>query len=239
MTVVTVVTVVTIVTIVIKKTFLHQKLFSPENSFFLLKNLFTQKSTQPLNIKNHTTSSHTKSRNLFPQNITHSLKNKSSNLSAKKSRNLQKNKSGNLSERVSEKNHATSLNIKSHATSLNIKKSRNLSIHKIMATSQQSIARIAKRCPENITSFIKCVKLLFLKVQRKGKKKFKMGAYIIFLWRGCMIFLTTVTTVKKNYLLSTFENSNLTHLTTDVMFSEHRFAFLAFFNETRRGRPHW
>ena len=30
-----------------------------------------------------------------------------------------------------------------------------------------NIARIEKRCPENITSFVKCVKLLFSKVLRK------------------------------------------------------------------------
>ena len=31
----------------------------------------------------------------------------------------------------------------------------------------KNIARIAKRCPENITSVVKCVKLLFSKVPRK------------------------------------------------------------------------
>ena len=40
-----------------------------------------------------------------------------------------------------------------------------------------------------------------------------------------MNFLTTVTIVKKN----TFGNSNLTHLTTDVMFSGQHFAILVIF----------
>ena len=55
-----------------------------------------------------------------------------------------------------------------------------------------------------------------------------MGACLIFLWTGCGIFLTTVTPVKQN-LLSTFGNSNFTHLTTNVMFSGQRFAILAIF----------
>ena len=43
---------------------------------------------------------------------------------------------------------------------------------------------------------------------------------------------TTVTTVKNIYFLSTFANSNSTHLTTDVMFSGQHFSILAmFFNE--------
>ena len=36
---------------------------------------------------------------------------------------------------------------------------------------QINIARIAKRCPENITSVVKCVKLLFPKVLSSKKKK--------------------------------------------------------------------
>ena len=45
-----------------------------------------------------------------------------------------------------------------------------------------------------------------------------------------MIFLTTVTTVKKNkYFFSCFGKSYLTHLATDVMFSGQRFAILAMF----------
>ena len=43
-----------------------------------------------------------------------------------------------------------------------------------------------------------------------------------FLCRGCMIVLTSVTTVKRStkkvFFLSTFGKINLTHLTTDVMF---------------------
>ena len=61
-----------------------------------------------------------------------------------------------------------------------------------------------------------------------------MRAYMIFLCRGYMIFLTTVTTVKYIYVyiyfLSTFGKSNWTYLTTDVMFSGQRFAILAMFS---------
>ena len=69
-------------------------------------------------------------------------------------------------EWVSEKNITTSPHT-NHATfphtkSCNLStttKSRNLSI--------RNIARITKRCPENITLGVKCVKLLFTKVLRK------------------------------------------------------------------------
>ena len=43
---------------------------------------------------------------------------------------------------------------------------------------KKNIARIAKRCPENITLVVKCVMLLFPKKRRKKI-------------RGCVIFLTT------------------------------------------------
>ena len=78
-------------------------------------------------------------------------------------------------------------------------KSRNHSTKKACNLSTKNIARIAKRCPENITLVVKCVKLLFPKVLRKF------------------------------YFLSTFGKSNLTHLKTDVMFSGQRFAILAMF----------
>ena len=47
---------------------------------------------------------------------------------------------------------------KNHATSSQRKSSNLLT---------QNIARIAKRCPENISSIVKCVKLLFPKVLKK------------------------------------------------------------------------
>ena len=95
-----------------------------------------------------------------------------------------------------------------------------------MQSINKNIARIPRRCPENITSVVKCVKLLFPKVLRKEKEK----NCVIFLWRGCMIFLTTVTTVKKNiFFLSTFVKGNLTHLANNVIFSGQRFAILAMF----------
>ena len=57
----------------------------------------------------------------------------------------------------------------------------------------------------------------------------------MFLWRGCMIVFTNVTTVtavtplKKKYFRSTFGKNNMTHLTTDVIFSGQRFAILVMF----------
>ena len=37
----------------------------------------------------------------------------------------------------------------------------------IVCTPNKNIARIAKRCPEKITSVVKCVKLLFSKILRE------------------------------------------------------------------------
>ena len=73
-----------------------------------------------------------------------------------------------------EKNHATPphtkimqpLHTQNHATSQQ-KILRNLSTKINHAASPQNIARIAKRCPENITSVVRCIKLLFPKVLRK------------------------------------------------------------------------
>ena len=55
----------------------------------------------------------------------------------------------------------------------------------------KSIARIAKRCPENITSVDKCVKLLFPKVLRKKEKKIKMKRVTV------VTAVTVVTVVRK------------------------------------------
>ena len=41
------------------------------------------------------------------------------------------------------------------------------SIFNMFTKKLKNIARIAKRCPENITSVVKCVKLLFTKKLRK------------------------------------------------------------------------
>ena len=60
-------------------------------------------------------------------------------------------------------------------------------------SSEKNMARIAKRCPEIITSVVKYVKLLFPKKFKKLKKKLEFACF--FVWRSCMIFLTTVTTV--------------------------------------------
>ena len=78
----------------------------------------------------------------------------------------------------------------------------------------------------------KCVKLLFPKVLKTFFfliTKKKLRGCVMFL-RDCVMFLTTVTNVifKKNSL-RTFGKSNLTHLTTNVMFSGQRFAILAMF----------
>ena len=55
---------------------------------------------------------------------------------------------------------------KNHATSSH-KKSRKIFTQKIMHSLNKNIGRIAKRCPENITLVVQCVKLLFPKVLRK------------------------------------------------------------------------
>ena len=44
-----------------------------------------------------------------------------------------------------------------------------------------------------------------------------------------IVFTAAVTTKKKVYLLISFAKSNLTQLTTDVMFSGQRFAIIAMF----------
>ena len=109
-----------------------------------------------------------------------------------------------------------------------------ISHQKNHAISQQNIVRIAKRCPENITSVVKCVKLHFPKKTRKKEKNRLHN----FLWRGCLICLTTVTTVAAVtteffcillYFLSTFGKRNLTHLTTDMIFSGLNFAIISMF----------
>ena len=93
-------------------------------------------------------------------------------------------------------------------------KSRNLFTHKITQP-PKNIARIAKHCPENITSVVKCVKLLFPKYFFERSRNF-------FTTLSTVTAVTTVTfhfyfffTFKKNFL-SIFGKSNLTHLTTDV-----------------------
>ena len=83
---------------------------------------------------------------------------------------------------------------KNHATSQNTKVTQPLHTQNHAAT-QQNLAKIAKRCPENMTSVVKCFKFLFPKVLRKFF--LKMGGCLIFLWRGCVNFLTTVTNVTK------------------------------------------
>ena len=119
--------------------------------------------------KNHVTSLHTKSRNLSIKKIMQPLHKKmqplhKKNLVRKIMQPLHKKKSCNLSTQKimqplnNKKNHATCQQQKNHAP-LYKKKSCKLST--------KNIARIAKRCPENIISVVKCVKLLFKKNWRK------------------------------------------------------------------------
>ena len=70
----------------------------------------------------------------------------------------------------------------------------------------KKIARIAKRCPENITSVVKCVKLLFPKVLR------------IFFYS-----IDSSDSSKKVHATSP-------HLTTDVILSGQRFAIPTMFH---------
>ena len=137
---------------------------------------------------------------------------------------------------MSEKNYSTSPHTKitqplltqNHATSQQNKNQATCPL--------KNIARIAKRCPENITLVVKCVKLHFPKVLRK--------LTYLFLFFTVVTAVTVVTVVRtimqplhtKSHNLSFFfyffiffGKSNLTHLTADVMFSGQRFAILAMF----------
>ena len=90
---------------------------------------------------------------------------------------------------------------------------------------KENIARIAKRCPENITSFVKCVKLTFPKVLRKF---FKKVAWIFcgeIVWYFSLLSLLSLLYLFFSSLI-TFGKSNLT---TNVMFSGQRFAILTMF----------
>ena len=54
-----------------KNLFFTKKLFPPENFFFSLSNLFTQKIMHPLHTKNYATSSHKKSSNISTKKVMH------------------------------------------------------------------------------------------------------------------------------------------------------------------------
>ena len=127
--------------------------------------------------KNHVISLHKKSRNLSTHKITQPLNKKYHAISQ------QKNYATSPQKKLSKKNDATSPQTKNHATSphtkimqplIKTKKWCNLSTKRIMHLSTikkktrnlstKKIARIAKRCPENITVVVKCQKLLFPKV---------------------------------------------------------------------------
>ena len=60
-------------------------------------------------------------------------------------------------------------------------------------TQAKNITRIAKRCPENITSVVKCLKFLFPKVLLFFLN-FNERLHD-FCGRGCIIFLTTVSNI--------------------------------------------
>ena len=80
------------------------------------------------------------------------------------------------------------LNKKNHENLPTKKNHENLPIKKNHAISPLNIAQIAKRCHENITLV---VKLHFSKVLKKWEKK----GWHDFLLRGCINFLTIVTSV--------------------------------------------
>ena len=67
-------------------------------------------------------------------------------------------------------NEATSSH-KKNTESLNQKITQPLHEKKNHTTSRKNTKRITKRCPENITLVLKCVKLLFPKLLRKFLKK--------------------------------------------------------------------
>ena len=99
-------------------------------------------------------------------------------------------------------------------------------------TNKKNIARVAKCCPENKTLVVKSFKLLFSKVLNKKTFIFyscdsgdssdsNENNHATFPQKILHFFFLN--------LISTFGKSNLTHLTTDVMFSGQRFAILAMF----------
>ena len=146
-TYVKVVTVGTVVTVVTKKLFSPKKCFHQKTFFFTKKKLF--------HTKNQATPSHKKSCHLFTHKKSHNLSTKNHATSP-------------------QKNHTTfrKINHSTNTTSPHTK-SRNLSTNEIMQPvhqnktcnlSTKNIARIAKRCPENITTVVRCVKLIFQKV---------------------------------------------------------------------------
>ena len=71
---------------------------------------------------------------------------------------------------------------------------------------RKNIARIAKRCTENITLVVKCVKLIFCA---------QVAWYFLLLSLLSLLYFL--------YFLSTFGKCNLTHLIAYVMFSGQRF----------------
>ena len=140
--------------------------------------------------KNITQSLHPKiTQSLHPKIMQPFNKKKSCNLPSKKIAQPLQKKSCNLSTKnhatSQQKNHATYpqksqtsifyLATSPHQKSCNLSSflaarssSRSLffyhatfKLYKNYVTYQQNIARIAKRCPENITTVVKCVKLLF------------------------------------------------------------------------------
>ena len=108
--------------------------------------------------KNHATSPHTIMQALHKKNHQTSPHKKSCNLNTQKS--------CNLSEWV--RKILQPLHTKKHATSQH-KTTMQPTFHtkNHVSCQQQNIARIVKRCPENITWFVKCVKLLCPKVLTK------------------------------------------------------------------------
>ena len=118
---------------------------------------------------------------------------------------------------------------KNHKTSLYTKITQPLHTQQQKMTHpvhQKNIARIAKSCPENITLVVKSVKCLCPKVFKK---------YIMFL--TVVTAVTVWSVVRKNAQPfnqknqgTSFRKSNLTHLTTDVMFLGQCFAILAIFS---------
>ena len=124
------------------------------------KNLHTNSHTTFSRKKNYATSSYNKSRNLSRIFFC--------NLSAKKT-STKINQATWVSEWEKSRNLSTH---KYHATSPHTKSRNRSTTKKIMQPlHQKNIAKIAKRCPENIISIVKCVKLLFSKAMRKLKKE--------------------------------------------------------------------
>ena len=80
---------------------------------------------------------------------------------------------------------------------------------------KKNIARIAKRCPEKITSVVKCVELLFPKNIKRVKKSISSVVNVSKLFLLNYVTIITVTTV--TITIVTITTVTITIVTTDTI----------------------